>query len=447
VHKDAGPCTQAAVRRAPARHVILGRVEPDVTAGQSVPSRPSATRRLPARRRLTRAALLTVAAVLALAGCASDDGGDPADSPAATPSPTPGAGTPTASLAQSPTATPTGAPSPTAVPPGEVRLSVDGVVATGLRSPWGLAFLPDGSALITERDTARVLRVTPDGDVSRVGTVDGVRHGGEGGLMGVAVGPDFASDRLVYLYYTAPDDNRVVRVRWPEGESFGRPRVLVDGIPRAGNHNGGRLAFGPDGMLYVATGDASVRATSQDAGSLGGKILRIRPDGSIPDDNPDPRSPVWSTGHRNVQGLAFDSRGRLWASEFGQNTWDELNLIRPGRNYGWPAVEGRGGGDRYVDPVAQWPTDDASPSGVAVVAGARGESVLVAGLRGRRLWAVPTDPAGGSGDPRAWFTGDYGRLRTVALAPDGSVWLVTSNTDGRANPGPDDDRILRLSVR
>jgi glucose/arabinose dehydrogenase len=397
------------------------------------------------RKTTAAAATLALAAAL-LAGCT---GGDDAAEPPATSSPPPTPGSPTASPSpmESPTPSPTASPTPTAVPPGPVRLSVDGVVATGLRSPWGLAFLPDGSALVTERDTARVRRVTPDGDVSRVGTVDGVRHGGEGGLLGVAVGPDFASDRLVYVYFTASDDNRVVRMRWPEGGSLGRQDVLVDGIPRAGNHNGGRLAFGPDGMLYVATGDASVSDRSQDEDSLGGKILRIRPDGSVPDDNPEPGSPVWSTGHRNVQGLAFDSRGRLWASEFGQHTWDELNLIWPGRNYGWPEEEGRGGGDRFVDPVAQWPTDDASPSGVAVVAGERGESVLVAGLRGQRLWAVPTDPAGDSGEPRAWYTREYGRLRTVGLAPDGSVWLVTSNTDGRGRPRDGDDRILRLTVR
>jgi glucose/arabinose dehydrogenase len=386
---------------------------------------------------------LAAAALAALAGCA---GGDDAASPA-TPSPSERSATPTPTTPATASPSPTATPSATAVPPGPVRLRVAGTVATGLTSPWGLAFLPDGSALVSERDTARIVRVTPGGDVSRVGTVDGVRHGGEGGLLGVAVGPDFADDRLVYAYFTSDDDNRVVRMAWPAGGDLGRQDVLVDGIPRAGNHDGGRLAFGPDGMLYVSTGDASQGRRAQDADSLGGKILRIRPDGRIPGDNPDPDSPVWSRGHRNVQGLAFDSRGRLWASEFGQHTWDELNLIEAGANYGWPVVEGRGGDDRFVDPVAAWPTDEASPSGVAVVAGADGESVLVAGLRGRRLWAVPTDPSGESGDPRDWFTNDYGRLRTVALAPDGSVWLVTSNTDGRGSPASDDDRILRLSVR
>lgn len=353
---------------------------------------------------------------------------------------------------QAPTATPTVTPSPSATDsvsaeptpdgPGEVAAPrIEGTVATGLRSPWGLAFLPDGSALVSERDTARVVRLD-DGGVTPVGTVPGVSFGGEGGLLGLAVAPTFRDDRWVYAYHSAAGENRVVRLPL-RGGRLGAPEVVLDGIPVSSIHNGGRLAFGPDGMLYVSTGDAADTSLSRRPESLGGKILRITPDGSIPPDNPDPGSPVYSSGHRNVQGLAWDDEGNLWASEFGANTWDELNLIEPGGDYGWPSVEGAGGADQgFVDPVVQWPTDQASPSGLAFADG----SLFMAALRGQRLWAVPVG-AGRAGEPEEFFTGELGRLRTVAPAPDGSLWLVTNNTDGRGSPRDGDDRVLSLSLR
>ncbi|MCU0271325.1 MAG: PQQ-dependent sugar dehydrogenase [Acidimicrobiales bacterium] len=314
-------------------------------------------------------------------------------------------------------------------------------LATGLRSPWGLAFLPDGGALVSERDTARVLRVSPAGTTSVVGTVPDVVVGGEGGLLGLAVSPSFAQDRWVYAYHSAPGENRVVRLRLQDG-ALGPPQVLLDGIPAASIHNGGRIAFGPDGMLYVGTGDAADTARSPRPDTLAGKVLRLTPNGRVPSDNPDPASPIWTSGHRNVQGLAWGEDGTMWASEFGANTWDELNVIRPGGDYGWPTVEGGGGREGgFVDPVVQWPTDQASPSGIAVTA----DTVYVASLRGQRLWAVPVAGAR-AGEPVAFFTGELGRLRTVAAAPDGSLWLVTSNTDGRGVPGGEDDRILRLTL-
>jgi glucose/arabinose dehydrogenase len=312
-------------------------------------------------------------------------------------------------------------------------------VADSFTSPWGLAFLPDRTALVSERDTGRIKRVTADGSVRTVGTVPGVDPGGEGGLMGLAVARDFARAPWVYAYFTATDDNRIVRMRY-EGGRLGAPQMLVTGIPKAGIHNGGRLVFGPDGMLYAGTGEAGDRPLSQDRDSLGGKILRMTPDGKPPGDNPFRGSLVYSLGHRNVQGLAFDPQGRLWASEFGQRTWDELNLIQPGRNYGWPEAEGREGPDRYVQPLAQWPTDDASPSGIAIAEG----SVWMAALRGARLWRIPLRGGTTVGTPAAFFSDEYGRLRTVEPAPDGSLWLITSNTDGRGSPRRGDDRILRV---
>ncbi|HET6212471.1 MAG TPA: PQQ-dependent sugar dehydrogenase [Micromonosporaceae bacterium] len=305
-------------------------------------------------------------------------------------------------------------------------------LVTGLRAPWGLAILPDGTALVTERDTARLLSVTADGRVSEVQRLTEVRPGGEAGLLGVAVAGTYPVDHWVYVYYTTESDNRIARLHLGEA-----PQPILTGIPKAGNHDGGRIAFGPDGMLYAGTGDAGNRDRAQDLGYLGGKILRLTPEGKPAPGNPYPDSPVWSFGHRNVQGLGWDSAGRMFAAEFGQNQYDELNLIQPGRNYGWPTVEGIGHDDRFVEPIATWATDEASPSGIAVV----GDTVYVACLRGKRIYRIGTD----GGHAVAMLVGDYGRLRHVAAAPDGSLWVLTSNRDGRGSPSTQDDRILRLT--
>ncbi|MEV4415305.1 PQQ-dependent sugar dehydrogenase [Catellatospora sp. NPDC049609] len=312
-------------------------------------------------------------------------------------------------------------------------------LVTGLRAPWGVAFLPDGSALVTERDTRRVVQVSAGAKptVTEVGVIREADSNGEGGLLGIAVSPTYAQDQTVFLYYTTEDDNRVVR--WKPG---GRPEPIVTGIPISGIHNGGRLAFGPDGFLYATTGDAATRGNSQDLKSLGGKILRMTPDGK-----PAPGNPygtlVWSYGHRNVQGIAWDSGGHLWATEFGQNTWDEINRIEPGKNYGWPEVEGAAGEGAYVDPVAAWHTDDASCSGAAM----SGDVLVAACLRGERLWLLPAGPDGVlRGKPVAALTGEYGRLRDAHTAPDGTVWVLTSNHDGRGDPIDSDDRILAITL-
>jgi glucose/arabinose dehydrogenase len=313
-------------------------------------------------------------------------------------------------------------------------------MAQGLDVPWGLAFLPGGDALFGERETGRILRLTPGGAPRQVYDMPGVAASGEGGLLGIAVSPDFAKDNLVYAYYTGEQDNRIVRFRIGAGE----PEVIFDGIAKASFHNGGRIAFGPDGMLYAGTGDAGDTQRSQDRSSPNGKILRLTPDGAPARGNPTAGSPVYSFGHRNVQGLAWDSTGRLFATEFGQNELDEVNLIEPGRNYGWPLVEGTGDtdGGRFTNPLVTWPTSDASPSGIAIA----GNTAYVAALRGERLWSVPLN-GGTAGEPRAELQGRYGRLRTAVIAPDGSLWLTTSNTDGRGDPRDGDDRILRFPAR
>jgi glucose/arabinose dehydrogenase len=232
-------------------------------------------------------------------------------------------------------------------------------------------------------------------------------------------------------------------VRFSLNDPAHREQVLVSGIPVSGIHNGGRLAFGPDGFLYATTGDASQRGRSQDRTSLGGKVLRMTTERRPAPGNPDPASLVWSFGHRNVQGLAWDDAGRLWASEFGQDTFDEINRIEPGGNYGWPTVEGGGGAPRFRDPLLTWTTDEASPSGIAYARG----SLWVAALRGERLWRVDLDGSGGVRGSEPLLVGRFGRLRHVALAPDGaSLWVLTSNRDGRGNPVDTDDRVLRIPL-
>jgi glucose/arabinose dehydrogenase len=372
---------------------------------------------------------MTFLVIALVAAACSDDDNEPGSAPT-TRTPTGAASEPS-----TPTSTPSTATS-TALP-GPVVPAAFEDVATGFDVPWGLVFLPDGSALLSERDTARILSVSADGGVTEVGPVEGVQPGGEGGLLGLAVAPD--SPETIYAYFTAAEDNRVVRMPYLSG-ALGAAEVVVDGIPKAGNHNGGRLAFGPDGKLYVSTGDASRPERAQDLESLGGKILRLNLDGSIPADNPFDGSPVFSYGHRNVQGLAFDEDGNLWASEFGQNTWDELNLIQAGQDYGWPVVEGVGGDDRFVDPVAQWSTDEASPSGIAFVR----DTVFMAALRGERLWQIPVQD-GTAGSPADFAVGEFGRLRHAEVAPDGSLWVLTNNT-ARGTPRDGDDRILRVTL-
>jgi glucose/arabinose dehydrogenase len=289
---------------------------------------------------------------------------------------------------------------------------------------------------VTERDTARILSVTSDGRVTEVQRIREARPRGEGGLLGIAVSPDYASNRWVYVYYLAESDFRIARLRLGE-----EPEPILTGIPadQDGFHGGGRIAFGPDGMLYAGTGETYyTREIAQDPASLGGKILRITPDGDPAPGNPIPGSPVYSMGHRHVQGLAWDAQGRLFASEFGENESDELNLIQPGGNYGWPTEEGQSDDERFVNPVAVWPVAEASPSGIAIV----GDQVYLACLRGERLYRIGLDGQ----NRQALGIGDFGRLRHVANAPDGSLWVLTSNRDGRGIPQPDDDRIIRITL-
>jgi glucose/arabinose dehydrogenase len=358
---------------------------------------------------------------LALSACtAAQPETSPSASPLADRSTTPPA--PTAPSGESAGVLPTGTPAD---------------VVTGLDAPWSVVFL-DGTPLISQRDDGTVLEVTGDEQTRVIGTIEDVVHVGESGLLGLAVDDQ---DRL-YAYSTGPDGNRIQRFEVtgePGSLALGEPESIVDGLPSAGYHDGGRIAFGPDGMLYATVGDAGQGDDAQDTDILAGKILRLTPDGGVPDDNPFPGSLVYSYGHRNPQGLAWADDGTLFAAEFGQDTWDELNVITPGGNYGWPRVEGIADQDDYIDPVQQWSPDEASPSGIAITGG----TVFIANLRGQVLRAVPVADPMTSTD---FYTGEYGRIRAVTPSPDGDLWFLTNNTDGRGIPSADDDRLISVPL-
>ena len=319
-----------------------------------------------------------------------------------------------------------------------VEPTVTCVLAKDLKAPWSVVPLGDNRSLISERDSAQVLLLN-DGSTTVAGVVDQVLAEGEGGLLGLAMTSPSADK--VYAYYTAATDNRVVVFDF-DGQQLSNERTVLGGIPKGFIHNGGRIAFGPDGYLYVATGETGQPDLAQDQTSLAGKVLRVTPSGNPAPGNPNPRSPVWSWGHRNIQGLAWDSAGNLWATEFGQDDVDELNLIEKGANYGWPMCEGPCDIPGMRNPKATWsPTASSSPSGLAIV----NDVAWVAALRGQALFEVRLDGRRAS-QPTAWFSEEYGRLRDVVASPGGGLWVLTNNTDGRGSPGRDDDQLLAVDL-
>jgi len=319
-------------------------------------------------------------------------------------------------------------------------------VAEGLSVPWTVAFLPDGALLVTER-TGTLARVE-DGEVTRI-TVESVRAGGDGGLLGLALHPDFASNHHLYLYLTSETangtENRVVRYVYRDG-ALTDATIIIEGIPGARYHDGGRIAFGPDGYLYVTTGDAGNEASAQDTTALSGKILRLEDDGSIPADNPFENA-VYSYGHRNPQGLAWDARGQLFATEHGRSGvlsgYDELNRIERGANYGWPEVQGDETRDGMTPPVLHSGASDTwAPASLAY----RDGMLYWGGLRGQALYEASIEGENVS-DFAAHFVGEYGRIRDVQFDSDGRLYLTTSNIDGRGNPQAGDDRIISVDTQ
>jgi len=339
--------------------------------------------------------------------------------------------------------------------------SID-VLIKGLDTPWAIDFAPDRRIFITERGGR--IRVVERGQLRLDPwmTLD-VAASGEAGLLGLALDPRFAQNFFLYVAYTYRNDsgkmqNRLVRLREDPKTSKGiLDKVLIENVAAANNHDGGRLKFGPDGKLYWSMGDAQERRRAQNLSSLNGKILRLNPDGSIPKDNPFPNSYVYSYGHRNPQGLAWQPKtGRLYATEHGPSGFqgccrDEVNFIEPGKNYGWPEVRGDETREGMAPPVIHAGTSETwAPTGATFVTrGPWAGSLLFTGLRGQTLYRVQLDPS----DPRKTgqlerhFSRRFGRLRDVVEGPDGNLYLLTSNRDGRGNPTEDDDRLIRLSFR
>lgn len=382
---------------------------------------------MPRRRTVRGAAVTAVCAAVALSvsGCV-----DSASERLQTPS-------------REATTPPAATPRPTASPiPVTWRTAgAPNTVAANLRVPWSVVPFADGTRIVSLRG-GEIVEVDASGSTRVIGGVSGVSAIGEGGLLGLAL-RETDAETWLYAYLTSWDGNRVIRMPLlgAAGErSLGSEQVIFGGIPKANTHNGGRIAFGPDGYLYVATGDAGNGNASQDPGSLAGKILRIDADGAPAAGNPFGTA-VYSLGHRNVQGLAWTDDGTLWATEFGQDRVDEINRIVAGANYGWPVHEGAAGDPAYMDPVVTWSTDQSSPSGLAAI----GNALFVAALRGERVWMLDVDAVGLQGDPQPLWTGEFGRIRDAVVDGD-DLLLLTSNTDGRGSPSGDDDRLLSVRL-
>jgi glucose/arabinose dehydrogenase/chitodextrinase len=315
-------------------------------------------------------------------------------------------------------------------------------ISSGWSIPWGLSWLPDGSALINERDSFTMYKLTPSGTKTKVGTVPNVvTTDGEGGLLGVAVSPHWSTDHYVYIMHTASEGNRIVRMTY-DGSTLGGYKILVQGIKKNRYHNGGRLKFGPDGYLYATTGEAQTPDLAQDKTSLNGKILRMTTDGKAAPGNPF-GTLVYSYGHRNPQGITWDPQGRLWEAEFGNSQYDEVNLIEAGKNYGWPTCEGKCGKTGMTDPKVQWPVAQASPSDITYADG----SLYVAALRGQRLWRVPVSGTT-TGTPVSYYVNTYGRLRTVETVPGANaLWLSTTNCDNNGDQPDGSDKVFRVDLK
>jgi aldose sugar dehydrogenase len=343
---------------------------------------------------------------------------------------------------------------------GKVNVRAEEVVS-GLDVPWGIAFLPNKDLLVTERPGR--LRLVRNGQLQPepVTTIAVTARGGEGGLLGIALHPQFAKNRLFYLYYTADREgtstNRVERWRLsPNGQQATRDRMILDNIPVAAYHNGGRLRFGPDGMLYIGTGDARTPGTSQTADSLAGKILRVTPDGKIPPDNPIPGNPAFISGIRNTQGFDWRDRNTLLVTdhgpsgELGRTGRDEVTVAKAGDNLGWSTIYGCQTQAGLVTPSISWVTA-VPPGGAAIYTGKsipEWQGSLIIGTLGsrhlHRIAFAPNNPARVQLN-EVYLQGTQGRLREVIMSPQGELYVTTSNCDSRGVCPPDRDKILRIT--
>lgn len=334
--------------------------------------------------------------------------------------------------------------------PGQDQSGAIKIIAQNLEIPWGLVFLPDRSILFTERP-GRVRMIDKDGNLlpTPLATISEVKHIGEGGLLGIAIHPDFANNNYVYLYYTYSSTgdntlNRVARFSLKNNQLIGEV-VIVDNIPGAANHNGGRIKFGPDNFLYITTGDAQNPSQAQDKNSLAGKILRVTDDGKKAPDNPF-NNLVYSYGHRNPQGLAWDNYGRLWETEHGSTAFDEVNVIHKGENFGWPEIRGDNGREGMQKPFVHSGNATWAPSGVVT----KDNRLYFGGLRGQAVYSldislkITLDMREKERLVGESFKGQFGRIRDVVLGPDGSLYITTSNKDGRGTVQEGDDKIIRI---
>lgn len=327
---------------------------------------------------------------------------------------------------------------------------VTSIVAQNLDTPWSIVFLPNESFLVTERK-GDVWLMDPNGNPSKdpIATIKNAKEIGEGGLLGITIHPNFENNNFVYLYYTYSQTqdntlNRVVRMVFKEQKLEGET-IIVDKIPGASNHNGGRIKFGPDGFLYIATGDAQNPSSAQDKNATSGKILRVTDQGKPATGNPFGNL-VYSFGHRNVQGLAWDTNGNLWATEHGRSGalsgLDELNLIKPGQNYGWPDIEGDEKRSGMETPRQNSGSTTWAPSGAAFI----GNSFFFGGLRGQTLYEAIIEN-GKVLEVKEHLKGEFGRIRDVVLGPDGLLYVTTSNQDGRGVPKTGDDKIIKVNLQ
>lgn len=333
-------------------------------------------------------------------------------------------------------------PRPSAIDSNITNLTDFGVLAENLVVPWEIAFLPNDDILVTERP-GNIRRVGKNGGVTEV---QGVKHIGEGGLLGMALHPDFESNNYIYLYLTTTNGsatiNRVERYKLND-DVLSDQKIILDKIPGAAVHDGGRIEFGPDRLLYITTGDAGREELAQDTNSLAGKILRIKDDGSIPDDNPF-GNPIYSYGHRNPQGLAWDDQGRLWSTEHGrsgiQSGYDELNIIEKGVNYGWPEIQGNEQRSGMKTPILHSGSNQTwAPGDLDFFKG----HLFFAGLRGESLYQVDIQTS--EFKLLRHFTEQFGRLRAVRIQGD-YIYITTSNRDGRGDVKTNDDKLIRIKL-
>ncbi|ADI74755.1 Quinoprotein glucose dehydrogenase [Methanohalobium evestigatum Z-7303] len=320
------------------------------------------------------------------------------------------------------------------------------IIANNLVIPWSINFLPDGSIIFTERPGRIQMIDVEQGQLQKpLLTIDEVAHSGEGGLLGITLHPDFSDNHWVYVYYTYEDGentaNKVVRFE-KNKRNLVNKTTIIDDIPGSFIHNGGRIKFGPDGYLYITTGDSANGELAQNKNSLAGKILRLEDDGSVPKNNPFPDSPIYSLGHRNPQGLAWDKQDRLWSTEHGSSATDELNLIKPGNNYGWPVIQGDETSTGLENPVIHSGSQTWAPSGAAYLNG----SVYFAGLRSQSLYEAEIGD-NKSIDLKRHLKRKFGRLRGVVVGPDDFLYIFTSNRDGRGVPTENDDQIIRINPK